>query len=196
MTGVMMELASAPYTFDVLSPGTTSITIPSDTVSVSIVLQAAGGSSDGRAVIDGSAGGGGAYAVVSRAILSGEWGTSLTVAIGAGSAGNDGGNTTLSGTLNGASVSVTCNGGKKGTSIADGIGGTATGGDTNISGEDGSGYVVGPPGDEQPGTPGRGGCWDQPTGFGYDFFGAGCGGIASNVDEPGFDGFIAIQWSY
>lgn len=196
MTGVIMELASIPIVYEVISPGTTSITIPTGVTRASIVLQAAGGSSDGRAVIDGSAGGGGAYALLERNVLSGEWGTNLTVAIGAGSAGNNGGNTTLSGTLNGASVSVTCNGGTKGTAFADGLGGSATGGDTNISGEDGYGYVAGPPGDEAPGTPGRGGCWDQPTGFGYDFFGAGCGGIASNIDEPGFDGFIAIQWSY
>lgn len=175
-------------------PGTTSVTIPSNATGALFILQAAGGSSKGRAGVDGSAGGGGAYALLDRAILVGEQGTTLTVAVGAGSAGNDGGNTTLSGTLNGASVSVTCNGGVKGTTLSDGAGGTASGGDTNITGESGSGYVAGPPGEEAPGTPGRGGCWDQPTGWAYDLRGPGEGGIASSADEPGIDGFIEILW--
>lgn len=197
MVGVVMGAISVGGQLEVYNTGTTSITIPTNATYVYVVLQAAGGSSKGRvSPVDGSAGGGGGYATIGRAVLSGEWGTNLTVAIGAGSAGNNGGNTTLSGTLNGSAVSVTCNGGTKGTTLVDGSGGSASGGDVNISGENGYGYVAGPPGDEQPGTPGRGGCWDQPTGFGYDFFGAGCGGIASNVDEPGFDGLIAIQWSY
>lgn len=177
-------------------PGTTSISIPTNTTSVEIWLQAAGGSSKGRAVIDGSAGGGGGYSKITRNILSGEWGTNLTVAIGTGSAGNNGGNTTLSGTLNGSAVSVTCNGGVKGTTLVDGAGGTASGGDTNITGESGYGYVVGPPGDEAPGTPGRGGCWDQPGAVNYEFRGPGEGGIASSADEPGFDGLIIVLWSY
>ena len=179
-------------------PGTTSISIPTNTTSVEIWLQAAGGSSKGRTSppIDGSAGGGGGYSKITRNILSGEWGTNLTVAIGTGSAGNNGGNTTLSGTLNGSAVSVTCNGGIKGTTLVDGAGGTASGGDTNISGESGFGFIASPPGDEAPGTPGRGGCWDQPGAVNYEFRGPGEGGIASSADEPGFDGFIIVLWSY
>lgn len=197
MVGVIMGAASVGGQLEVYNTGTTSITIPTNSTYVSIVLQAAGGSSKGRATpVDGSAGGGGAYATIGRAVLSGEWGATLTVAIGAGSAGNNGGNTTLSGTLNGSAVSVTCNGGIKGTTLADGAGGTASGGDVNISGESGYGYVAGPPGDEAPGTPGRGGCWDQPAGFGYEFVGPGTGGVASSVDIAGENGFIAIQWSY
>ena len=196
MVGVIMAAAGVASAPEVYNVGTTSITIPTGATGALFVLQAAGGSSKGRAVVDGSAGGGGGYSVLDRAILSGEWGTNLTVAIGAGSAGNDGGNTTLSGTLNGSSVSVTCNGGKKGTTLLDGVGGTATGGDTNISGEDGYGYVAGPPGEEEPGNPGRGGCWNQPEAFAYDLFGPGCGGIASSTDEPGFDGVIGIYWRF
>lgn len=177
-------------------PGTTSVTIPSDATGALFILQAAGGSSRGRAGVDGSAGGGGAYAILDRAILAGERGTNLTVAVGAGSAGNNGGNTTLSGTLNGASVSVTCNGGVKGTLVGDGAGGTASGGDTNITGESGFGFVAGPPGEEVPGTPGRGACYNQPTGWAYDLPGSGpgSGGLASNTDQAGLDGFLEILW--
>ena len=196
MVGSVMGTANAGIVYDIYLSGT-SITIPTDSTSALFVLQAAGGSSKGRASpVDGSAGGGGGYSVLERNILSGEWGTNLTVAIGTGSAGNDGGNTTLSGTLNGSSVSVTCNGGLKGTTLVDGAGGTASGGDTNISGESGYGYVASPPGEEAPGTPGRGGCWDQPTGFGYTIRGAGEGGIASVSDEPGLNGFIAVYWRF
>ena len=194
MVGIVM--ANATSRGETYLPGTTSIAIPSNTTSVEIWLQAAGGSSKGGAGVDGSAGGGGGYSKISRAILSGEWGTNLTVAIGAGSAGNNGGNTTVTGTLNGAAVSVTCNGGIKGTALFDGAGGTASGGDTNISGESGSGYVAGPPGEEQPGIPGRGGCYDQPGAINYSFRGPGEGGIASSTDEPGLDGFIIVLWSY
>ena len=196
MTGVILPLFVGTPQF-IYTPGTTSITIPTGATYIVAYLQAAGGSSKGRASpVDGSAGGGGAYAKISRDILVGEQGTNLTVAIGAGSAGNNGGNTTLSGTLNGSAVSVTCNGGTKGTTLVDGSGGSASGGDTNISGEDGYGYVAGPPGDEAPGTPGRGGSWDQTGALRYDIFGPGTGGIASVVDEPGFDGYILIEWSY
>lgn len=191
-----MSAAGVALLGERIYPGTTSVTIPSNATGALFILQAAGGSSKGRAGVDGSAGGGGAYAVLDRAILVGEQGTTLTVAVGAGSAGNNGGNTTLSGTLNGSAVSVTCNGGVKGTTVFDGAGGTASGGDTNITGESGYGYVAGPPGEEAPGTPGRGGCYDQPTGWSYDLpgSGAGSGGIASVADEPGVNGFIEILW--
>lgn len=194
MVGAVMGAAGVAGYGERIYPGTTSVTIPSDATGALFILQAAGGSSKGRTGVDGSAGGGGAYAILDRAILVGEQGTTLTVAVGAGSAGNNGGNTTLSGTLNGASVSVTCNGGVKGTLVGDGAGGTASGGDTNITGESGFGFIAGPPGEEAPGTPGRGACYDQPTGWAYDFVGPGCGGLASNVDQAGENGFLEILW--
>jgi hypothetical protein len=196
MVGIITGGIAAQNIGERYAPGATSITIPTNATSATFVMQAAGGSSKGRTGVDGSAGGGGGYAVITRSVLSGEWGTNLTIAVGAGSAGNNGGNTTLSGTLNGSSVSVTCNGGTKGTTVVDGSGGTASGGDTNITGESGYGYVASPPGEEAPGTPGRGGCFDQPTGWAYDFVGVGCGGIASSSDEPGFDGFLEVYWSF
>jgi hypothetical protein len=196
MTGVV--ITGQPFNMgDLYLAGTTSITIPNGVASVQIWAQAAGGAAFGRlSPVDGSAGGGGGFAYLTRAVLAGEWGTTLTVAIGSGSASNNGGNTTVSGTLNGSAVSVTCNGGTKGTSLADGTGGTASGGDTNITGESGSGYVSTPPGEEAPGTPGRAG--------GFGFSGAlmgsnlgapGDGALASQSSDPGFGGYIQVVWS-
>ena len=195
MVGVVLASSFANQG-EVYNAGTTSITIPSGATYVQAYLQAAGGSSFGRVTpVDGSAGGGGGFAAIGRAVLSGEWGANLTVAIGAGSAGNNGGNTTLSGTLNGGAVSVTANGGVKGTSLADGAGGTATGGDSNVAGTAGSGYVAGPPGDEAPGVPGKAGGLDQPGAISGSVYGPGDGGIASSVNEPGADGYLRVVWS-
>jgi hypothetical protein len=196
MTGVV--ITGQPFNMgELYFPGTTSITIPNGATTVQIWAQAAGGAAFGRvSPVDGSAGGGGGFAYLTRAVLAGEWGTTLTVAIGSGSASNNGGNTTVSGTLNGSAVSVTCNGGNKGTSLADGTGGTASGGDTNITGENGSGYVATPPGEEAAGTPGRAG--------GATFSGAlagttggspGDGAFASTANDAGFNGYIQVIWS-
>lgn len=175
-------------------PGDTSITVPDNATSVRLWLQAAGGSGKGRDYVDGSAGGGGGFSYLERAVLSGEWGTTLTITVGAGISGSAGGNTTLSGTLNGGSVSVTANGGGAGTTLADGTGGSASGGDTNISGTSGSGFVATPPDERFPGTPGLAG------GNGFDgalsapFQAPGDGGFASSDDIAGFDGYILAVW--
>lgn len=199
MPGVVIAAAFERYEY--YAPGSYTVRIDENTRYVRAWVQAAGGSSKGRASpVDGSAGGGGGFSFIERDILDTEWGGNLTLAVGAGSASNDGGNSTLSGTLNGASVSVTANGGKKGTTLVDGAGGTASGGDTNLSGEDGFGYVAGPPGDEEPGTPGRSGGVYNGGGdpfLGaevYTTFGVGHGGISSSSDEPGFDGYIILRW--
>jgi hypothetical protein len=177
MVGVVLASSFANQG-EVYNAGTTSITIPSGATYVQAYLQAAGGSSFGRVTpVDGSAGGGGGFAAIGRAVLAGEGGT------------------TLSGTLNGGAVSVTANGGVKGTSLADGAGGTATGGDSNVAGTAGSGYVAGPPGDEAPGVPGKAGGLDQPGAISGSVYGPGDGGIASSVNEPGADGYLRVVWS-
>lgn len=179
----------------VYRPGDTSITVPDGASNVRLWVQAAGGGGKGRDYVDGSAGGGGGFAYLERAVLSGEWLSTLTIAVGAGVAGAAGGNTTLSGTLNGAAVSVTANGGGAGTALFDGTGGTASGGDTNLTGQNGSGYVPTPPDERFPGVPGDAG------GSGFDgaldapFYAPGDGGIASSVDSAGFDGYIIAVWS-
>lgn len=179
----------------VYRPGDTTITIPDGASGVKLWVQAAGGSGKGRWPVDGSAGGGGGFAYLERAILSGEWNTTLTIAVGAGAAGAAGGNSTLSGTLNGGSVSVTANGGGAGTTSVDGTGGSATGGDTNISGTSGSGFVASPPGEEQPGQPGLAGGSGFDGAIDYAFQAPGDGGFASQTDIAGFDGYIVAVWS-
>ncbi|MFO0418664.1 MAG: hypothetical protein ACK53T_04580, partial [Planctomycetota bacterium] len=77
----------------------------------------------------------------------------------------------------------------------DGAGGSASGGDTNISGTSGSGFIASPPDERFPGTPGEAG------GSGFDgaldasFQAPGDGGFASSEDTAGFDGYIIAVWS-
>lgn len=198
MPGVILGVSER---IEVYAAGSHTVRIDETARLVRAWVQAAGGSSKGRASpVDGSAGGGGGFAYIEREILDTEWGGDLTLVVGAGSAGNAGGNSTLSGTVGGGSISVTANGGAKGTTLVDGAGGSASGGDVNLTGEGGFGYVAGPPGDEAPGTPGRaggvynGGGDPYPGALLYDIFGAGHGGLASSADEPGFDGYIILRW--
>lgn len=188
-------LAQVYSTQQVYRPGDTSITVPDGASNVRLWVQGAGGGGKGRAYVDGSAGGGGGFAYLERAVLSGEWLTTLTIAVGAGAAGVAGGNTTLSGTLNGASVSVTANGGGAGTTLVDGTGGSASGGDTNINGASGSGFVVSPPDERFPGTPGDAGGSGFAGSLDAPFQAPGDGGFASSVDTAGFDGYIVAVWS-
>lgn len=180
--------------------GSYTVRIDETTRLVQAWVQAAGGSSKGRAGVDGSAGGGGGFAYIEREILDTEWGGDLTLVVGAGSAGNNGGNSTLSGTVGGGSISVTANGGVKATTLFDGTGGSASGGDANIAGEDAYGFVAGPPGEEAPGIAGRaggvynGGGDPYPGALFYTSVGPGHGGLASVADEPGFDGYIILRW--
>jgi hypothetical protein len=194
MTGVIMTTSERADFYTV--PGSYSVTIDRGTRFLRAWVQAAGGSGKGRTSppIDGSAGGGGGYAFIARDVQSTEWGNSLTIVVGAGSAGNNGGNSTFSGTVGGGAVSVTCNGGTKGTTLVDGAGGSASGGDTNISGESGFGFIAGPPGDEAPGTPGRGGGFNQLGAINYELRGPGEGGFASSADEPGQAGYVILRW--
>lgn len=201
MPGVTM--ITGPDQVFYYSPGSYSLTIPQGVNVMSAWVQAAGGSGKGRATpADGSAGGGGGFAFIARDVQSTEWGNSLTIGVGAGSAGNNGGNSTLSGTVGGGSVSITANGGVKGTTLADGTGGTASGGDVNLTGQDGSGYVTAPPGEEAPGVPGKsggiynGGAAEPFVGVSnVSFFGPGEGGYASSVDVAGWDGYVTVRFA-
>lgn len=196
MAGITISSTTTRTSFQEYQAGTTSITIP-ECSNIVIHLQAAGGSGNTRAGTDGSAGGGGGYARLERPVLVSEIGTTLTVTVGAGVSDAAGGNTTLSGTLNGAAVSVTCYGGTKGGPGGDGFGGGASGGDVNISGEDGYNFSA-EPGFLQPGIPGQGGGRGQPGSLIPIGFGAsGCGGNGSvtSPDIPGEDGLIVVYWS-
>jgi hypothetical protein len=197
VTGIIVSAGAYLYP-TVYPPGTTSITVPTDSTSVVMYLQAAGGAGGERDDIEGSGGGGGGFATLSRNVLSGEWGTTLTCTVGAGAVLTNGGNTTLSGTLNGSSVNVTCNGGTKGTAFSDGYGGSATGGDTNVSGQDGYGFVQIPFDERAPGFGGKaGGDGSESPLQGYVLApGDGADGRLTGEGIAGFDGYIAVLWSY
>jgi hypothetical protein len=167
-------------------------------VSGTFYVQAAGGASGERADIEGSGGGGGGFSTITRSVLSGEWGTSLTCSIGAGAVATNGGNSTLSGTLNGGSISVTCNGGQKGQTLADGTGGSATGGDTNVAGQDGYGFVATPVDERAPGFGGKaGGDGQEGAIYGTPLSpGDGADGRLTGEGIAGFDGYIKVWWSF
>lgn len=167
-------------------------------------IQAAGGSGKGRDDIDGSAGGGGGFCYFIKDVIDTDWSANLTITVGAGAANTNGGNSSITGTLNGSSITVTAVGGNRGTTLVDGTGGSASGGDTNLVGEDGYGYVASPFDERAPGTPGRpggeynGGASDPfPGAEVYNFFSPGCGGFATSpagTDQPGFDGYVILKW--
>lgn len=196
MAGILLviPLDSAIY-YDAGFSG--SVTIPNDVTQVQIWLQAAGGAGSERSGVAGSGGGGGGFATLTRSVLSGEWGTTLSLAVGAAALASNGGSTTLSGTLNGSAVSVTCNGGNKGSASADGTGGTASGGDSNVSGYDGSGYVASPPDERVAGIGGAGG-GDGVSGAlssGRGDYGAGSDGALVGDGVPGGPGYAKFIWS-
>jgi len=172
-----------------------SVTVPDGVTCFQAWVQGAGGSGRERTDVDGSGGGGGGFVYFYSDVLEAEWGTSITLSVGAGGLSVDGGASTITGTLNGAAFTLTANGGAAGTAAADGTGGSASGGTTNVSGSDGYGYVAAPIDERAPGFGGAAG------GDGQDLieggYGAGSSGsqpFPAGVLSPGEDGYIAIEW--
>lgn len=163
-----------------------SVTIPDGVETMTVWLQGAGGA--GRQYFDSGTGldwddggGGGAYVYFESAVLEAEWGTSLTLTVGSAVSSANGEATTLTGTLNGVSVSLSAGGGVK---ALPATGGTASGGTTNI---DGSGGELANPGDGLPGAAGL------PGGDGQDLIEpGGTGGLGVTSAESGY---IALEWS-
>jgi hypothetical protein len=95
-----------------------------------------------------AAAGGGARCVKTIAIDPADWGTVILYHVGAHGIGEavnviggvmtDGEDSTVTGTLVAGAINMVAHGGKKGTNTP-GAGGTASGGDTNTSGDDGHG---------------------------------------------------------
>lgn len=184
--------------------GSYQFTIVDGTRTIEGWVQAAGGSGKGRDDIDGSAGGGGGFSYFYRSVIESDWSANLTITVGAGAANTNGGNSSVTGTLNGSSITVTAVGGNRGSTLSDGTGGSASGGDTNLSGEDGFGFIANPVDERVPGTPGRpGGLYNNGTGEPFPgtdtapFQGPGEGGFATSpagTDQPGYDGYVIIKW--
>jgi hypothetical protein len=172
-----------------------SVTVPDGVTCFQAWVQGAGGGGRERADVAGSGGGGGGFVYFYSDVLEAEWGTSLTLSVGGGALETDGDPSTLTGTLNGTAFTLTANGGESGKPSRDGVGGTASGGTTNISGSDGTGYVAAPIDERAPGFGGAAG------GDGQDLieggYGAGSSGsqpFPAGVLSPGEDGYIAIEW--
>jgi hypothetical protein len=120
--------------------GSENLVVPGGVQVVSIWVVGAGGSgSTGNFPAGGGAGG---VAYREYPVQEGDWGTTLTVVIGAAAVDADGTATTVDGTLNGGTITtLSGGGGGKATSLgAGGAGGTASGGTTNVPGLDGQEY--------------------------------------------------------
>jgi hypothetical protein len=181
-----MPIGPAASSPQIYTSGTT-ITIPSGALGAFISAIGAGGAGL-RA-----GGGGGGCAEKTYTILEAEWDTNLTVAIGAGAASTNGGNTTVDGTMNGSAITQLKGfGGVKGGSGTGGSGGTASGGSTNNDGEIGSDYEAEGP------TYGVGGhagiCNQIETQTSYTNGSGGGGQVSGSV--AGLQGMILITWFY
>jgi hypothetical protein len=136
------------------TPGAHTFTVPANVWSLDAeAWGGGGGGAKGSSAAHGEGGGSGAYA---RKVLSVEPGATVSITVGAGGvsytgsggAAGNGGDTTLSVTIDGVATVVTAGGGEGATVVvADGgsrgTGGTATGGDINISGQNGADGVDG-----------------------------------------------------
>lgn len=201
MPGIILQTV---FNFEYFIGGSYQFTVPAGARYIGAWVQAAGGSGKGRDGVDGSAGGGGGFSFFEKEVIESDWSANLTITVGVGAANTNGGNSSITGTLNGSSITVTAVGGNRGTSLADGTGGSASGGDTNLSGEDGYGYIVSPFDERAPGTPGRsGGQYNNgasdpfPGIDSYAVVGPGHGGIASQPagdDQPGYNGSVILKW--
>ena len=124
-------------------------TVPAGATSVTIRVVGGGGS--GAHTIDATSGGGGsaAYALKTIAVVGGN---TMTYTVGIGGAGqptddtsgNDGVDSTVSGTVSGGAVAMTGGKGFAGVVLSlGGAGGAATGGTTNTAGNAGAGTGTG-----------------------------------------------------
>jgi len=162
-----------------------TVTVPDGVETLTAWVQGAGGAGrqyyDSFTALDWDDGGqGGAWCYLEIPVLSTEWGTSITISVGSAVTNADGQSSTITGTLNGSSVNVNAAGGAK----VFGVGGTASGGTTNIDG--GLGEVANP-GDGSPGAAGA------PGGEGQELIEpGGRGGLGVT---PAENGYIALEWS-
>lgn len=202
-------VALAGYTTTFTTPGgPTNEPIPTNAVQCIIKIwgATASGGKSALSTWTASGSGGGGYTILTKPVLPGEWGNNLAVTLGAGGAakttngvGNNGGNSTVTGTLNGGAIApaVACS--TPGNQTAGGgAGGVASGGDTNQNGAAGgtgdSASVCGAGGAGAtltgPTSGGAGGNRGGGSGGGYT------NGNAGGTDSgAGIDARIEITWS-
>lgn len=175
--------------------------VPSNISQLWLRTQGAGGAGKlGTAGASGKDGGGsgGGIAEYRADITSASWGNTITITIGHGSTGGDGGDTTVTVTLEGVPLTIIGTGGGRARQVAGNIlvnpAGTGIGGTTNVSG---IGGTVNTP--EDPSTAGEAG-WsvfqasgDPPPVAGLEDANSGFGG-AGLSGSSGYDGFCQIEW--
>lgn len=173
----------------------TTLTIPTGVSGCAILAQGAGGAGGSNAG-GGGGGGSGGEAYKDYEVLEAEWGTNLTIAVGQGAVASNGGNTTVDGTLGGATITqLKGSGGVKASGTTGGAGGAASGGDTNTSGGDGEDGDGG-------GANGAGGTPPQAVNLSQhiqnDTLLRGTGGIGKNsgTTNRGKHGAIVVAWKY
>lgn len=189
---------------DVFTAGSGNVVVPVGATGVTIT--AIGGGGGGGRDADESApgagsGGGGGRRVFTTAILAGEWGTNLAYAVGALGAGRAttdgngvaGGNSTSSGTLNGAAYSVAGNGGGGGNGAtgAAGAAGTTSGSGTGTNGSGGGSNGTGSGGASGSGA--SGGASSYPSGGGGGGAVAGSNGGVNG--GSGGRGEVSFAWT-
>ena len=127
--------------------GSGNETVPTGATSLTLTVVGAGGSG-GSSYVDfgsdiynsGGGGGGAGYSIITRAVASGDWSTTIAYSVGT----SGGVSSTTTGSLAAGAVSLTGGGGGAGGSADSGSGGaggtagTASGGSTNTSGSAGS----------------------------------------------------------
>ena len=170
--------AGSPTTY---TYGSGTFVIPDDTTSITIYVGGPGGGGNGGEADPnswGAGGGEGGEAKSTYTIVEADWGTSLSYSVGSPGLGGDGDgsyrepgtSSTLTGTIDAGSISMTA-------SCGTGSGGAASGGNvSNVIGDDGS-------------SGGAGGSGNSP--YGGD---GGNGGYAAG-GQDGANGTIRIEWS-
>lgn len=158
-----------------------TVSVPDGVTCFQAWVQGAGGA--GRTIAGwDNGGGGGGFCYFYSDVLDTEWGTSLTLSVGSAVDDADGQASTISGTLNGVAISISAGGGSR----LGGLGGTASGGTTNIDGYAG---VEAVPADSLNGEPGL------PGGDGQDLIEyGGLGGLGSSSVAQAVNGYIALEW--
>lgn len=166
--------------------GSGNETVPTGATSLTLTVVGAGGSggasyTDSPSDIYNSGGGGGGagYSIITRAVASGDWSTTIAYSVGT----SGGVSSTTTGSLSAGAVSLTGGGGGNGTSAdsgsggAGGSGGTASGGSTNTSGSAGGNGST----SSSSGNPGGAGGASGGTAYGYG---------ANGADAPGSPGAV------
>ena len=183
--------------------------IPANCSQVVIELWGGGaGTGNGGGSFSAGGGSGGGYAKITRQVLPGEYGTNLTYTVGLPGLGTASGNgfngtaTTVTGTVGGSSISVTCPGGNT-NSAQTGVAASTlpTGGDVNTSsaaasnGAPTGGGVQGGNGSASPngGAGGIGGSTSITTPPGFP--GGGAGGVDTGSGGDGAGGRIRFSYT-